>query len=52
MTNVDHRRKLTDGQVLAIRELWTSGRWTQAWLAQRFGVSQTQVSLIVRGRSR
>lgn len=48
----DRRCRLTNGQVLAIRELWATGLWTQTWLARRFGVSQPQVSLIVRGGSR
>lgn len=48
---VDARRKLTDAQVREIRELKASG-WIQKSLAEKFGVSQTQISLIVRGKSR
>ena len=52
MIEVDRRRKLTNNQVRALRELRATGQFTQSALAKMFGISQTQVSLIVRGKSR
>ena len=42
-------RKLTYEQVAAIRRLYRSGKANQYELATTFGVSQSQVSNIVRG---
>ncbi len=50
--NCDYRMKLTDAQVAEIRERYRQGGVRQSDLASEFGVSQTQVSLIVRYRSR
>lgn len=41
--------KLTEVQVLAIRELYAIGKWTQEELGDMFGVSQSNISLVVRG---
>lgn len=43
---------LTDAEVAEIRSLYATGDHLQSHLAVRFGVSQTQVSNIVRGASR
>ena len=42
--------KLTAGQVREIREMCTNG-WPQRRIARAFGVSQSQVSSIVRGKA-
>ncbi len=39
--------KVSEADVVAIRELYASGGWTQKKLAERFGISQPNVSLIV-----
>ena len=39
--------KLTEPQVLEIRKLYASGKWTQTRLAERYSVTQTTVSRIV-----
>ena len=43
--------KLTELQVLEIRELYTTGNHTQAYLAKMFGVGQTRISFIVNLKS-
>lgn len=48
----DHRKKLSDAEVAEIRRLYFTERARQQTLAARFGVSQTQVSMIVRYKSR
>lgn len=50
--NCDYRMKLTDAQVAEIRERYRQGGVRQSDLANEYGVSQTQVSLIVRYKSR
>jgi hypothetical protein len=45
------RAKLTDAQVAAIRERFAAGE-SQSALGREYGVSQSQVHLIVRGESR
>ena len=42
------RSKLSSAQVAEIRSLYTDGTFTQGQLVQMFGVSQTQISRIVR----
>ena len=49
---VDMRFKLTDEQVSEMRALRETGQWTQEALAERFGISQTHVNMILRGMSR
>ncbi len=44
--------KLTDNQVAQIRLAYQRGGYTQAKLADRFGVSHQQISRIVRGQRR
>jgi len=44
--------KLSDSDVDKIRVLYMSGRYTQAALGRRFGVSQVQVSNITSNKSR
>ena len=39
--------KLTELEVIRIRELWSSGDWTQQAIANDFGLEQTTVSSIV-----
>lgn len=46
-----HRTHLTDDQVLEMRRAYVENGTTQTELAARFGVSQQQVSLIVRGKA-
>lgn len=41
--------KLTDADVLSIREIYANGGVSQSALGERFGVSQTQIGFIVRG---
>lgn len=43
--------KLTDADIQAIRELWSTGQWTQQAIADRFGTNQTTISGIVRGKT-
>lgn len=47
--NLHHQRKLTDEQVREIRRCYTAGE-TQKSLSARFGVRQSSISLIVRGK--
>lgn len=42
--------RLTDAQVAAIRRLYAAGQHSQQAIADRFGVHQTWVSSIVRGK--
>lgn len=49
--SADQRQKLTDEQVVELRALRQEG-WKQVQLAERFGISQCQVSLILKRRSR
>lgn len=51
MSGDDRRQKLTDEQVAELRALRQSG-WKQTQLAERFGISQCQVSLILNRQSR
>jgi DNA-binding XRE family transcriptional regulator len=44
--------KLTDNQIAQIRLAYDRGGYTQAQLAERFGVSHQAVSKIVRGQRR
>jgi predicted DNA binding protein len=44
--------KLTSRQVAVIRKAYRSGKYTQAQLAQHFGVSRAMVSHIVNGKRR
>lgn len=44
--------KLTDQQVVEIRDRYTGKRGQQTRLAEEFGITQGQVSMIVRGLSR
>lgn len=49
---MDHRlHKLTDDQILAIREAYASGSVTQTDLAAEYGITQSRVSLIVNGKA-
>lgn len=41
---------LTEAQVLEMRGLWASGRFTQAALAEKFDTTKANVSQIVRGK--
>lgn len=50
--NCDHRMKLTDAQVAEIRARYLQGGVRQQDLASDYGVSQTQISLLVRYKSR
>lgn len=43
--------KLTPGAVLLLRGLYATGTWTQAALAERFGVSRSNVADVLRGRT-
>ena len=45
------RAKLTQSQVLKIRELYSTKKYFQSELAKRFGVDQTTISNIKLGRS-
>lgn len=40
---------LTDAQVLAIRDLYASGQFTQAQIGERFGVAQSAIQRITSG---
>jgi predicted XRE-type DNA-binding protein len=42
------RAKLTESQVVDIRQLWTTGQYTQRQLAYIYGVCQKQISNIIR----
>jgi hypothetical protein len=42
--------KLTPLAVLAIRDLAKQDSWSQARIAEKFSISQTQISRIVRGK--
>lgn len=48
----DHRKKLTDAEVIEIRRRYSIDHVRQQTLAAEFGVSQTQISQIVRYKSR
>jgi len=43
--------KLTESQVVEIRSLYATGRYSQTTLAKMFGVTQTPISLIVRNKT-
>lgn len=47
----NNKAKVTDEQVIEIRALYHSGQFTQASLAQRFGLKQPQVSSIILRQS-
>jgi hypothetical protein len=49
---VNGSAKVTDEQVGAIREMYATGQFRQIDVARAFGISQIQVSRIVRGESR
>lgn len=51
-TTPDKRKKLSDEEVLTIRELYQSGRHTQAKLAELFGVTILTVFQIVNNLAR
>ena len=42
--------KLTEEDVIEIRELHASGKWNQRELADIFGVSKPHISNIIRGK--
>ena len=44
--------KLTDEQVVKMRELYASGKYSMRVLAKQFGVTKSCVSLLVRGKRR
>lgn len=44
------RAKLTEKEVVSIRELYAGGKCTQLQLAERFNVHKTQISGIITGR--
>lgn len=46
-----HRSKLTNADVIEIREMWHTGLYTQLAIADYFGIRQPQVSEIVRRTS-
>lgn len=46
-----HQKKLSEGDVVKIRELYDTKQHTQADLAERFQVNQTAISGIVTGKS-
>jgi transcriptional regulator with XRE-family HTH domain len=52
MIDNDQRQKLTDDEVAQIRRLYSSGEWTQYRLADRYGVTQGHISLLLRSRRR
>jgi IS30 family transposase len=43
-------KKLTERDVLTIHELHATGEWPQRALAKEFGVAQSTISRILRGR--
>lgn len=47
----DRCPKLTDDDVRAIRAEYAAGRWTQTDLAYIYGVNQSTVQAVVRGRT-
>ena len=47
----DGNSKLTQEEVLEIRELYAEGEWTQRELADEFGVRNSHISRIVRRKS-
>jgi group I intron endonuclease len=48
---LNHRRKLTDSQIKEIIELYNTGEYTQAKLANQFNISPTQIHRIVKRKS-
>jgi predicted XRE-type DNA-binding protein len=48
----NNRAKLTDGDIVRIRELYTSGKYSQIDIAEMFGVCQTHISRVVRRQIR
>ena len=46
------RAKLTDYQVGQVRELYSTGEYTQVSLGYKYGVSSHQIGMIVHGKSR
>jgi|SRR5215471_7976306 len=44
------RAKITNAQARELKTLYTAGGWTQKRLADRYSLSQPQVSLIILGR--
>ena len=47
----NHKARLTQAQVLEIRELYATGAYRQADLAARFNVGKSNISAIVRGET-
>jgi hypothetical protein len=43
------RCKLTEAQAIQVKRLYESGDWRQVDLAEKFGVTQIAISLLVRG---
>ena len=43
-----HHAKLTEAQVDQLRDVWRTGWWTQQELADLYGITQGQVSRVVR----
>lgn len=46
----NHNSKLSLGDVMEIRKLWSSGEYSKRELGEKFGVSPTQISNVVLGR--
>ncbi len=42
--------KLTEQDVSQLKELYSSGKYNQRWLADKFGVSKSHISRVVCGR--
>jgi len=47
----DHVPTITPEQVAEMKGLYLHGTWTQGDLARRYGIDQSQVSRILRGKS-
>lgn len=45
------RSKLKNKDIIKIRQLWAKGTFRQSQLAERFGVGQQMISLIVNGKN-
>ena len=45
------RTKLTEQDAIRIRELYSTGRYTQTEIGNRYGIAQTSVSQIISGRN-
>lgn len=47
----NHRARLSEPQILAIRSLYSTGEYTQKQLGERFGVDHSTISCVVRGKT-